>query len=112
LLQNDKNLYPGKCYADLSALSTPFRYEYFQQVANLPSEYLLFGSDFPTPTFEIFSDVKEKMRDFKAMLEGHLERAFVPQDNLLDVNFQMLRAAFPGHPLFTNFSKLIGTDLS
>lgn len=107
LEQNNKNLYPGKCYADISAFSTPFRCEYFKDVAKLPAEYLLFGSDFPTPVFEIFSDLKEKKRDLKAILEGHLERAFVPQDNLLDVNYQMLRQAFPGHPVFRNFSRLI-----
>jgi hypothetical protein len=54
--------------------------------------------------------MKEKMRDFKAMLEGHLERVIVPQDNLLDVNYRMLRQAFPGHPLFTNFSKMIDVN--
>lgn len=107
LEQNIRNLYPGKCYADISAFSTPFRCEYFKQVAKLPADYLIYGSDFPTPVFEIFADIEEKKRDLKAILEGHLERAFVPQDNLLDVNYQQLRQAFPGHPLFTNFSKLI-----
>ena len=107
LEQNKNNSYPGKCYADVSAFSTPFRCEYFKDVARLPAEYLIFGSDFPTPVFEIFSDLKEKKRDLKAILEGHLERAFVPQDNLLDINYRMLRHAFPGHPLFTNFSKRI-----
>jgi hypothetical protein len=110
LEQNNKNLYPGKCYADISAFSTPFRCEYFKDVAMLPADYVLFGSDFPTPVFEIYADMKEKKRDLKAILEGHLERAIVPQDNLLDVNYQQLRQAFPGHPLFTNFSKLINTN--
>lgn len=105
--QDDKNLYSGKCYADVSALSTPFRSKYFKNVAALPRDYLLFGSDFPTPVFEIYADEKEMKRDLKAIFEGYLERAFVPQDNLLDVNYRQLRTAFPGHPLFTNFSKLI-----
>lgn len=109
LEQNDKNLYPGKCYADVSALSTPFRSKYFKEVTDLPGDYLFFGSDFPTPIFEIYADNKEMLRDLKAILEGHLERAFVPQDNLLDVNYRQLRVAFPGHPMFSNFSKLIGT---
>lgn len=110
LEQSNKNLYPGKCYADISAFSTPFRKEYFSQLAKLPADYLLYGSDYPTPVFEIYADMKEKMRDFKAMLDGHLERVIVPQDNLLDVNYQMLRQAFPGHPLFTNFSKMIDVN--
>ncbi|OGU59498.1 MAG: hypothetical protein A2X64_08270 [Ignavibacteria bacterium GWF2_33_9] len=107
LEQNDKNLYSGKCYADISAFSTPFRKPYFDYLKELPEEYLLFGSDYPTPVFEIFSDEKEKKSDFKAMMNGHLERIVVPEDNLLDVNHQMLCKAFRGHPLFTNFSKLI-----
>lgn len=104
---NEKNLYPGRCYADVSAFSTPVRYEYFDDIAKLPPDYLIFGSDFPTPVFEIYADMKERISDLKAILKGHFERAFVPQDNLLDVNYKNLRQAFPGHPLFTNFSKLI-----
>ena len=104
---NDKGLYKGCCYADVSALSTPFRLEYFEDVSKLPADYLLFGSDFPTPIFELYTNVSAKRRDFKAMLEGHLERAFVPEDNLLDVNYHQLRHAFPGNPLFENFSKMI-----
>jgi hypothetical protein len=107
LEQNKKNLYPGKCYTDISALSTPFRKEYFDDIRKLPPEYLIYGSDYPTPVFEIYSNEKENMSDFKAMIDGHLERIVVPEDNLLDVNYKMLHQAFPGHPLFTNFSKLI-----
>jgi predicted TIM-barrel fold metal-dependent hydrolase len=98
---------PGRFFADVSAFSTPFRYEYFHDIVKLPSDYLIFGSDFPTPVFEIYADMKERISDLKAILNGHLERAFVPQDNLLDVNYKNLRQAFPGHPLFTNISKLI-----
>jgi predicted TIM-barrel fold metal-dependent hydrolase len=105
--KNNKNIYKGKCYADISACCTPFRRDYFKDIAGLQPEYLIFGSDFPTPVFEIYSDIKEMKKDFKAMLKGHLERIVVPQDNLLDVNYRYLRQAFPSHPLFTNFSKLI-----
>lgn len=104
---NEKGLYRGCCYADVSALSTPFRLEYFSDVSKLPAGYLLFGSDFPTPIFELYSNIKEKKQDFKAVLDGHLERAFVPEDNLLDVNYHQLRHAFPAHPLFENFSKMM-----
>jgi predicted TIM-barrel fold metal-dependent hydrolase len=106
LEQNGKNQYPGKCYADVSALSTPFRAKYFDKVADLPPDYLIFGSDFPTPLFELYADEKEMRRDLKAIFAGHFERALVPQDNLLDVNYRQLRTAFPGHRMFTTFSKL------
>ena len=109
LENNNKSKYSGRCYADISACCTPFRKNYFTKISKLPPEYLLFGSDFPTPVFEIYADLKEINRDFKAMLNGHLERIIVPQDNLLDVNYQHLKKAFPGHPLFTNFSKLLGS---
>ena len=107
LEMNDKNRFKGKCYADVSALCTPFRRQYFNQIKNLPEDYLLFGSDFPTPVFEIFADTGEMMNDLKAVLKGHFERIIVPQNNLLDVNYQQLQQAFHGHPMFTNFSKLI-----
>ncbi len=29
------------------------------------------------------------------MLQGHLERFFIPEDNLLDVNYRELRHFFP-----------------
>ena len=105
--KNKQNNYTGRCYADISACCTPFREAYFQDIANLPAEYLIFGSDFPTPVFEIYADRKEKLKDFKAMLDGYFERIIVPQDNLLDVNYRYLRQAFPGHSLFSNFSNLI-----
>ncbi len=95
----------GRCFADCSALATPFRQRSFKKVAKLPEESLLFGSDFPTPVFELSADLKEAWRDFKAILKGDLGRIVIPQDNLLDVNLRELRNAFPGHPMFTNFGK-------
>jgi predicted TIM-barrel fold metal-dependent hydrolase len=97
----------GCCYADLSACATPFRRNYFSDIRRLPAASLLFGSDFPTPVFELSADLGEMMEDFKAVMDGHLERVIVPQDNLLDVNYRELSLAFPGHPLFANFSALI-----
>ncbi len=39
-----------KLYADISALATPFRYEYIKRILrDLPQERLLFGSDYPIP---------------------------------------------------------------
>ena len=96
----------GGYYADLSACCTPFREGFFPKVRKLPDEHLLFGSDFPTPVFELSADAKEVWRDFRAVVGGDLERIVVPQDNLLDVNLKELRQAFPGHPMFTNFGNL------
>ena len=98
--------FKGECYADVSALATPFRKAYFESVRNLPPDRLLFGSDFPTPIFELSADTGEMARDFKAMMKGDLSRIIVPQDNLLDVNHRELRHYFPDHPMFTNFSRL------
>jgi predicted TIM-barrel fold metal-dependent hydrolase len=95
----------GRCFADCSAFATPFREPFFGKVAELPEDSLLFGSDFPTPVFELSAGVKEAWRDFKAVLRGDLARIIIPQDNLLDVNYRELRTAFPGHPMFTNFDR-------
>jgi hypothetical protein len=97
----------GRCYADLSACVTPFRKGYFQELAKLPKELLLFGSDFPTPVFEIHADKNEMWSDFKAMLKGDLKRVAVPQGNPIDVNFRELNHAFPDHPMFTNFDRCL-----
>jgi len=95
----------GRCFADCSAFATPFRETQFGVVAKLPKESLLFGSDFPTPVFELSADLEEAWRDFKAMLKGDFERIIVPQDNLLDVNHRELSIAFPNHKMFTNFKR-------
>jgi predicted TIM-barrel fold metal-dependent hydrolase len=99
----------GRCYADVSACCTPFRKAYFPAVAKLPAEDLLFGGDFPVPVFELSRDIQEAARDLEAVLKGEFSRIIVPQDNLLDVNYRELFLAFPGHPLFTNFSRLLKT---
>jgi predicted TIM-barrel fold metal-dependent hydrolase len=97
----------GRCFADVSAFCTPFRQRFFGNVAKLPSESLLYGSDFPTPAFELSADAKENLDDFKAVLKGELDRIIIPQDNLLDVNLRELQRAFPGHPMFTNFGEQV-----
>ncbi len=96
--------YPGRCYADVSALCTPLRKAFFQDVANMPADYLLLGSDFPTPSFELFSDPDQAMRDFKEVMKGHIEHLIVPAGNLLDFNVRQLQRAFPGHSLLRNFA--------
>ncbi len=102
-----KGEFKGRCYTDVSAFCTPFRYKFFSEIKTLPDELLLFGSDFPTPAFELSADLAEILEDFKAVLKGQLYRIVVPQGNLLDVNYRELQKAFRGHPMFTNFSRLI-----
>jgi predicted TIM-barrel fold metal-dependent hydrolase len=97
----------GRCYADVSALVTPLRRSYFSAVRELPPESLLFGSDFPTPVFELSAGVDEVIEDFGAMLSGDLDRIIVPEDNLIDANYRELQHFFPGHPMFTNFNTLL-----
>jgi hypothetical protein len=98
----------GRCFADVSAFCTPVRLSYFKDVRSMPQTSLVFGSDFPTPIFELFTSPEDRMNDFKAIMKGSLDRLVVPEDNLLDVNFRQLQQAFPGHPLFTNFGRMIG----
>lgn len=97
----------GRCFADVAACVTPFRKSYYGDIRALPAESVLFGSDFPTPAFELSADLTEFWEDFKAVLQGHFDRIIIPEDNLLDVNLRELRHFFPGHPMFTNFSKLL-----
>lgn len=97
----------GRCFADLSAFVTPFRRTYFGALRDLPPQSLLFGSDFPTPVFELSADAPEMMADFEAVLRGQFDRIVVPQDNLIDVNYRELGRFFPGHPMFTNFDALL-----
>jgi hypothetical protein len=97
----------GRCYADVSALITPFRRSYFPAIRRLPPQSLLFGSDFPTPVFELSAGLGEVLQDLAAALEGELERVLVPEDNLIDVNYRELQHIFPGHPMFRNFEDLL-----
>lgn len=97
----------GKCYADVSACATPFRKGYFDALRALPADHLLFGSDFPTPVFELSAGLEEAWRDFRAMLAGEWARIVVPQGNPIDANHRELRHFFPDHPLFTNFDRYL-----
>jgi len=107
LLNTVENKFRGKCYADVSAICTPFRKVYFKNIEKLPPHLLLYGSDIPTPVFELSADIKENWEDFKAILKGDFSRIIIPQDNLLDVNYTELKYYFPGHPMFTNFRSLM-----
>ncbi|HVN75418.1 MAG TPA: hypothetical protein VMT19_03810 [Thermoanaerobaculaceae bacterium] len=93
-------------FADISACCTPFRKPYFKQIAALPRDALLLGSDFPTPIFELSADLKHNLADLRAAMEGEPERLIVPEGNLLDVNRAEHERAFSGHPMFTNLGEL------
>ena len=95
----------GKCYADISAICTPFRKAYFKKIKKLPPGSLIYGSDIPTPIFELSAGLDENWRDFKAILKGDFSRIAVPQDNLLDVNLSEMKNLFPGHEMFSNFNQ-------
>ncbi len=97
----------GTCYADVSALATPFRRPRYPDIAALPPEALLYGSDFPTPVFELTRTPEERLDDLRAVVAGDLTRLFVPEGNLLDQTYHELAEAFPGHPMFTNFRALM-----
>ena len=96
--------YSGRCYADVSALCTPLRKSFFPAVAGMPADYLLLGSDFPTPVFELYGEREQQIQDLKEVMKGHIEHLIIPAGNLLDVNVEQLRRAFPDHALFTNFA--------
>jgi hypothetical protein len=100
----------GACYADLSSCATPFRHALFPELADLPPEALLFGSDYPTPIFDLSPRPQEVLREVRAALEGDPKRLIVPEGNLLDVNCRELATAFPGHPMFTNFRAVANLD--
>lgn len=97
----------GKCFADVSAIVTPFRKSYFDDIGKLPPESLLAASDFPVPVFELSADLEENLEDLRAVLAGDFGRIIVPEDNLLDVNWRELQHAFPGHPMFDNGAQLL-----
>lgn len=97
----------GCCYADVSAFATPFRRSFYKEIKKLPQQSLLFGSDYPTPAFEMGFGIKHRLRDLKAVLKWNIKPLLVPQDNLLDVNYRALSHFFPDHPMFTNFNNLM-----
>ena len=96
-----------RCFADVSALCTPGRAQFMDSVGKLPREKVLFGSDYPTPVFQLYPSLESTEKQFREVMQGHLEHFIIPSGNLLDVNLQQLQIAFPGHPMFTNFSRLL-----
>ena len=92
-------------YADLSALSTPFRSPYVERILdNIPHEKLLFGSDYPIPLSEL-SYSKEK--NFIAWLKSVQEISRT--ENPLDKNYLLLQNMGFNECIFYNASKLFAT---
>ena len=96
-----------QCFADVSAICTPGRAQFMDNVRKLPQEKILFGSDYPTPVFELYPSLKSAEEQFREVMKGHLEHLIIPAGNLLDVNLQQLKIVFPDHPMFVNFSRLL-----
>jgi predicted TIM-barrel fold metal-dependent hydrolase len=98
----------GRAFADVSACCTPFRKSYFGELKALPPDRLLFGSDFPTPIFDLHTSWEDVQEQFRAVAAGDFARIVVPEGNLLDVNRRELALDFgAAHPLFTNFGRLL-----
>jgi hypothetical protein len=97
----------GRCYADVSACATPFRRSYFDSLHKLPPESLIFGTDFPTPVFDLLSDAGDNDQQLDSVLEGALREVLVPEGNLIDFCYHQMASFFPSHPMFTNFSTLL-----
>ena len=93
-------------YADLSALCTPLRAPYIDDIQNhVPAERLLFGSDYPIPLFELSYN---KSTNFLSWLKFILQVA--KMKNPLDKNYLLIRGMKFGDSVFTNavelFSKI------
>lgn len=92
-------------YADLSAVCTPFRKQYIeeimQMVDKIPHEKLLYGSDYPIPVFEI---TLNKSMNFFRWLGFILKLIFMR--NLLDKNYLVIKEMGFDECIFTNASKL------
>ena len=100
----------GRAFADVSAIVTPMRHTYFHRLRELPEDTLVFGSDFPVPIFELSGDLRQKHRDHRAVMRGHIRNILVPSGNLMDLNHRELQTVFgANHPLFTNFASLAST---
>lgn len=89
-------------YADLSAICTPMRSPYIEDIKrHVPEERLLFGSDFPHPLLEIYYD---RSKDFFSWLRLVLKVVFMK--NPLDKNYLVIKEMEFGNSIFTNASTL------
>ncbi len=94
-----------KLYADLSAVCTPFRKKYIEEIMKMvdeiPHEKLLYGSDYPIPVFEI--TIGKSLKFFRWL--GFLLRVMFLR-NLLDKNYLVIKKMGFDDAIFTNASKL------
>lgn len=110
LQRSARNEFRGKCYADISALMSKCREPHFEAIRSLPSDLLLYGSDFPVPVFDLssdtFEDTFDDISDF--IVRGELHRILMPPGNLLSAAYHETAHVFgPQHAAFTNFNQLM-----
>jgi len=98
--QNNWNL-----YADLSAVCSPFRTRYIkiikEKLDKIPSDKLLFGSDYPIPLSEL---TYNKSTDFFSWLKFVLRVRLTK--NPLDKNYLVIKGMEFDESLFTNAADL------
>lgn len=89
-------------YADLSAICTPLRSPYIDQIlSQVPAKRLLFGSDYPIPLFELSYN---KSTHFFSWLRFILKVA--TQKNPLDKNYLLIKEMGFDESVFTNAAEL------
>lgn len=89
-------------YADLSAICTPMRAPYIDDIQNhVPVERLLFGSDYPIPLFELSYN---KSINFLSWLRFILKVA--KMKNPLDKNYALIKGMGFDEAVFTNAATL------
>ena len=91
-----------RLYADLSALTTPTRNPYIEEIQRIvPPERLLFGSDYPVPVFEMSY---QKSTSFFHRVYFMLKMLFV--QNLLDKNYLLIKKMGFDDQIYTNAKKV------
>jgi len=89
-------------YADVSALCTPLRAPYIDEIQRrLPADKILFGSDYPVPLFEMSY---QKSTHFFNWIKIVIQMLF--QKNPLDKNYLLMKNMGFDAALFTNAARL------
>ncbi|MCP2519241.1 amidohydrolase family protein [Candidatus Aminicenantes bacterium AC-335-A11] len=87
-----------KLFADLSAICTPLRTPYIEKIIeNIPSDRLLFGSDYPIPLSELSYN---KSTNFFSWLK-FISKVFLMK-NPLDKNYMLIKGMGFNEKIFTN----------
>lgn len=91
-----------KLYADISALATPLRAPYIKKILeNIPSQRLLFGSDYPIPLSEF---TYNRSQNFFSWLRFLWKIASL--QNPLDKNYLLMKKMGFAEDIFFNAAKL------